>query len=449
MILLALFLVVADAPPLPKLALDSYPPEARNVIAAADQRARAHPNDPDAVGALAMTLHAWDQWDAAHAAYLRAQSLRPSAEWIYLDGVVLQRLGRPADAVKRFMGLPHLPARLRLADALFDAGAVEESARAFAALAEEPAAGPAVAFGRGRLAAQAGRHAEAIAFFDGAIALFPEYGAAHYARAMSLRALGRREDAQAALASHRQFGARWPAVEDPILRKIEAAKKDDRALLQRALQQAEAGDIQGAIASHEAALARDPAIAQARTNLISLYGRTRNWEKAEEHYRAVVKLGLHLDEAHYNYGVLLGLQDRWNEAAEAYRDAIRINPSHAEARNNLGSILEREKQIDAATEQYRLAAEAQPRFRLARFNLARMLIARGRNDDAIAELEKVLEPKDAEAPRYVMALATAHVRAGRRDVGVRLAREARDLAVKFGQRDLAAAIDRDLQSLAK
>ena len=76
-----------------------------------------------------------------------------------------------------------------------------------------------------------------------------------------------------------------------------------------------------------------------------------------------------------------------------------------------------------------------------------MLIALGRNPDAIVELEKLAEPRDSEAPRYLFALATAYVRAGHRDEGIKWATDARNLALEHGQRELAAAIDRDLAAL--
>ena len=46
-----------------------------------------------------------------------------------------------------------------------------------------------------------------------------------------------------------------------------------------------------------------------------------------------------------------------------------------------------------------------------------MLIALGRPDDAVAELRRLTEPRDAEAPRYLFALSTAHVRAGQKAEG--------------------------------
>jgi len=244
-----------------------------------------------------------------------------------------------------------------------------------------------------------------------------------------------------------RYGQRWPAIADPMLAAVTALRDDAETVFQRGLRLAEEGDVAGAIAAHEAALARDPSIAQAHANLISLYGRARNWAKAEEHYRAVVALGFNLGDAHYDYGVLLGLEEKWDAAADAYRQAIAVDPRHAQAHNNLGQILERRRALEAAAGEYRLAAESEPAFRIAGFNLGRMLIALNRNDEAIHELEALIEPRDAEAPRYLFALATAHVRAGHRDEGLKWANDARQLALTFGQQELAAAIERELAQL--
>ena len=123
-------------------------------------------------------------------------------------------------------------------------------------------------------------------------------------------------------------------------------------------------------------------------------------------------LVLNLGQAHYDYGVLLGQQEKWDSAAEAYRKALAVNPAHVQARNNLGQLLERQRQFAEAASEYRLAVEGQPSFRLARFNLGRMLVAMGRNDEAVAELSTLVEPRDADTPRYVFALSAAHVRPG-------------------------------------
>src|SRR5207237_7041865 len=135
-----------------------------------------------------------------------------------------------------------------------------------------------------------------------------------------------------------------------------------------------------------------------------------------------------LGTAHYDYGVLLGTAGKWDLAADAYRRAIAINPLNAQAHNNLGQILERQKRFDEALDAYERAVDSQPALRVARFNVGRMLVALGRPNDAIAAFAKLTEPRDAEAPRYLFALATAYVRAGHKDEGIRWASEARRLA---------------------
>jgi tetratricopeptide (TPR) repeat protein len=452
------------APALPRVALDTYPAAARDAISRAHRDASARPDDASTVGNLAKILHAWEQWEAAHEAYARAEALAPRAfEWRYLDGLVLQRLARHAEAAARFRDAlaatpDYLPARIKLAEATLDAGDVDASERLFDDLIRRPgpsgpgngndrAAQAPAEFGLGRIAAARGNHDTAIQHLQRAVELFPEWGAAYYALALSYRATGRQPEAQRALERQRQYGPRWPAVDDPVLAAISALRDDAMANVRRGVRLADVGDLAGAIAAHEAALGQNPSLAEAHANLISLYGRAQNWAKAEEHYRAVVDLGVNLGTAHYDYGVLLGLQGKWDLAADAYRKAIAVNPLHADAHNNLGQILERQRRFGEAADEYRRAVESQPALRVARFNLGRMLIALGKNGEAIAELEKITEPRDTEAARYLFALSTAHVRAGHREEGIRWATDARQVALEHGQEELAAAIARDLASL--
>lgn len=448
--------VSAAQPPsvgLPRVALELFPSAAREAIAPAYREAEMKPLDASAVGALAMVLHAWEQWDAAHQAYGVAQSLAPRTfEWHYLDALVLQRLARyseTADQLRRATTLSpdYLPAGVKLAEALFEAGALVKSRVAFETLARNAATEPMGQFGLGRAAASEGRHEKAVEHFRRAIALFPSWGAAHYALALSYRALGRPADAQQALAQHAQHGPQWPALDDPVLAGVAAVRDDARATLRRGIALADAGDLRGAIEAHESALARDPALAPAHINLISLYGRTGQWAQAEGHYKSLLALNTEIGNAHYDFGVLLGLQQRWDDAIAAYQRALATNPHHARAHNNYGEALERTQDHHGALEQYRRAVGDEPGLRIARFNLARMLVAAGKTDEAIGELEKLIEPRDAETPRYLFGLAAAHMRAGRRAEAVKWASEAQRLAADQGQSELAAAIHRDLVRL--
>ena len=65
----------------------------------------------------------------------------------------------------------------------------------------------------------------------------------------------------------------------------------------------------------------------------------------------------------------------------------------------------------------------------------------------MSEFEKIVDPRDMEAPRYMFALSVAHVRAGRKEDGVKWATAAKQLALEHGQTELAAVIERDLGRL--
>ena len=439
-------------PPVPELALASFPSSARDALARVHLEASKRPSDSNAVGTLGRWLQAWEQWQSAHQSYARAQALAPDTfDWQYLDAIVLQRLAQHAEAAARLRRAlairpAYLPARVKLAEALLDDGDLKGSKVLFEKITSEPAAEPAAQLGLGRIAALEGRHDVAITHFERAIALFPEFGAAHYALARSYRAAGRQDDARRALGAHARHGARWPAIDDPVLAAVTGLRDDARAILRKGIASADAGDVESAIAEHEAALVRDPSLVQAHANLLSLYGRTKNWPKAHEHYRAAMAAGFTTADLHYDYGVVLGLEQKWEAAEEAYRRAIAANPLHAQARNNLGQLLER-RDVAAATSEYQRALEAQPSFRLARFNLGRMFLAIGKAPEALAEFDKLQQPVDAETPRYLFALSAAYVRTGRKDQGIEMASRAQRLALEYGQSDLASAIARELAKL--
>ena len=171
--------------------------------------------------------------------------------------------------------------------------------------------------------------------------------------------------------------------------------------MQRGVTLAETGDVAGAIAAHEAALARDPSLAQAHANLITLYGRAANWAKAEEHYRAVVALGGDLADAHYDYGVLLGLQEKWDRRRGVPQGARAQSRSTRRRTTISGRFSSASASSTPRPTNTGWRVESQPTFRLARFNLGRMLLALGtpRRGDRRAD-EADASRSDGETPRY-------------------------------------------------
>ena len=381
---------------------------------------------PRRVGALGMTLQAWEQWETAHAAYERAQSLSAqTADWLYLDGVVLQRLGRPAEAASG-SACPDARAGVRAGQGAAGRGAVRrrrsrgQPRAPTRRLPAEPSAAPVAALGLGRIAARDGRHDEAVAHFDSAPSrCFPEFGAAYYGLAQSLRALAGPEEARDALKQQRTYGARWPAIDDPLAASGGDARRPARAPLARTAPGRTWRSGRRHRVARSGARRGNPSLAQARANLISLYGRTGQWEKAEAQYRALLAMGFNEDEAHYNYGVLLGLQ-RAMERGGGRLSAWRSRPTRCTRRRTTtsGSCSKA-----SASWPRRRSNTGRP-WRPTRSCVwhatifGRMLLAVQRQSTRPPpSSSKLREPQDAESPRYLYALAVANVQAGRREAG--------------------------------
>ena len=88
-----------------------------------------------------------------------------------------------------------------------------------------------------------------------------------------------------------------------------------------------AGRLAEAIAEHEKAVELDPNLVQARINLVILYGRMGNFDKAYEHYRAAIKTGAPYAELHYNFGVLAFEKGRIEEAKAAFDRGAQAQPA--------------------------------------------------------------------------------------------------------------------------
>ncbi|MFN7930227.1 MAG: tetratricopeptide repeat protein, partial [Blastocatellia bacterium] len=231
---------------------------------------------------------------------------------------------------------------------------------------------------------------------------------------------------------------------DPATAK---ANTEASELLKRAAVLESAGKIADSIAAHEQALALNAGSVQAHINLLSLYGRTREFAKAEQHYRAALEINPDLPDLHYNFGVLRVAQERFGEAAKAFQQCLQLNPHYAEAHHNYAVLIEREGQLDEAATHYRKAIENKSDYRAAHFALGRILVNQDKFAEAIAEFQQTLTPEDDETPRNYYALGATYIRAGDKAKGVQHLREALKRARALQQTQLMNSLERDLKSL--
>jgi tetratricopeptide (TPR) repeat protein len=312
-----------------------------------------------------------------------------------------------------------------------------------------PEAAPAY-YWAGRVASAQGRTAAAIEEYRTACRLWPSYGTAHYALALALRANGSAAEAEQQLAAYQEYKADGdPQPEDRYLEAVRSLDNSALAHLMKGVDLENAGQIDAAIAEHEAAVAQDPRLAQAYANLIALYARAGRSDMAEKAYHETVALNPNLPQSHYDYGVFLVSSGRFHDAEAAFRRALASSPNYAEAHSNLGALLERQGKIGEAAREYQDAIDDKPNFRQAHFQLGRLLLLRKKTGEAIAQLTQTLAPQDGDTPRFMYALGVAYIESGDAQSAQRYLRQAGELAASLGQEQLSREIAGALRKLGE
>jgi tetratricopeptide (TPR) repeat protein len=404
-----------SVPPFPSVNTSEFAPSIRDEVDKAFAAARAAPQDADKSGRLGMLLHAHDRMDAALTCYERARLLQPKEyKWLYLSGVLHSRRSQNEQAAALFRDAlvqrsDDISAQLSLAESLLASGQYAASRASYEKVIEKRPADAIARYGAGRTYASEGNLARAAEFYREACERYPQYAAAHYALGLAYRQLGRTEEAQAHLSQYEKDKNSSPPREDPLLAEVHSMSGGILPLLAKAKTAAAAGRLQEAVDLHQQAMQIDPKQEQIHINLISLYGRLKQFDLAEERYRAAVALNPNRDEAHYNYAVMLTAQGRLPEAIGAYRSTLRINSAHAEAHNNLAYLLARQRKFAEALEHAQKALESRPDYPQAHYNCAMILIERGERDAAIRHLEAAIRSEPNE-PRYRQGLAAMQAR---------------------------------------
>ena len=444
---------VWSQPELPRIDTSNYLPAIRSQVEQAEQAARAHPRDAATVGAFAMTLHAYQKYEAAAPLYERAHVLEPDRfDWLYLLGIVHMELGSFERARQSFQSALALApdavaAELRLAQSEAAAGKLQEAAVHYRHILERQQNLARAWYGLGRVQNASGDRQSAAESYARACNLFPAYGQAHFALAQALRQLGRIQESQREMEAYAANPTTEPPLDDPAIRRVSEMNRGAQTHTQRAAELEKSGSVEDAVREQETALAADPGNVQAHINLIALYGRLGKSEKAREHFDAAVRINPGRSDIWYNYGVLLVRDKNATGAEKAFRRALEINPDYAEARDSLGVICEERGDLEAALVEFRRAVASRPDYALARFHLGRILANQRKFDEAIHEFRRALDAENDRTPVYLYALAATYARAGRREEAEAWYAKARDAASQRGQSKLLMSIERDVQRL--
>ena len=236
-------------------------------------------------------------------------------------------------------------ALIQLGVAAYSNGLMEKALAAFdRALAINPQFAEAHQ-GRGLALAELGRMNEALAAFNKALEINPQYAEAHYNRGVALGLLGRTSEALNAFDEALKINP-WDA-ETHCNRGVALAKL---------------GRMDEALAAFNKALEINPQFAEAHNYRGLALAQLRRTDEALAAFNRALAINPQYAEAHYNRGVALGLLGRTSEALDAFDEALKINPWDAETHCNRGVALANLGRTDEALDAFDKALKINPQY---------------------------------------------------------------------------------------
>lgn len=140
-----------------------------------------------------------------------------------------------------------------------------------------------------------------------------------------------------------------------------------------------------------AALAVNPNVAEAHSNLGNALKEQQRFEEALESYRAALALHAGDADTHYNCGIALQALRRHEEALASYDRALALNPGDEQAWNNRAVVLKDLGRHEAALESVARALALNAHNVQAHNNRGNILNDRGDPEDALASYDFALE----------------------------------------------------------
>jgi tetratricopeptide (TPR) repeat protein len=188
----------------------------------------------------------------------------------------------------------------------------------------------------------------------------------------------------------------------------------------------EAGHLEEGIAEMQAVIHLHPDFPQAHQALGMAYTERGRWDDAIAHLQRTLALAPDLTVVRNHLGRIYMAQGRLQEAIQTFRALVERAPEVAEARHNLAVAYARQGLQEPAVEQFGEALRLRPDLHAARLDLASLLIEQGRTPEAISTLEAAFAgtapqfgagaPPELVEVRY--RLGVAYAVAGRRQEAV-------------------------------
>jgi tetratricopeptide (TPR) repeat protein len=210
------------------------------------------------------------------------------------------------------------------------------------------------------------------------------------------------------------------------------------------------GSVDEAIVQYQKALQIKPDYVGAHNNLGNALRKKGNVDEAITHFQKALQIKPDYAEACYNLGNALLQKGSVDEAIVQYQKALQISPDFAEALNNLGGALLQKGSVDEAIVQYQKALQIKPDYAEALNNLARVLATCPQASlrdgaKAVALARRANQLTGDGNPVVLGTLAAAYAEAGRFPEAVETAKRALDLSVAQNNNPLAEVIQNQLK----
>ncbi len=211
-----------------------------------------------------------------------------------------------------------------------------------------------------------------------------QQSAEHYNQGAALQAKG---DIAGAIARYEEAVRLWPQF-------AEAWSNLGNAYRQ-------AGRRDDALAAYEAAIRAKPDFAAAYCNLGVLLIELLRYDDAVKALESAIRLAPGMPEAHANLGQAFRRMQRYQEAIAASRSAIALRPQYRDAYLNLGAASYEIDDFDEALRANQRASQIDPGSAQAWCNLSSVFHATGRFQEAIAASRSAIELRPQYRDAYL------------------------------------------------
>jgi tetratricopeptide (TPR) repeat protein len=380
----------------PTVDLEGCDPEVAAAIEKERQQVLHSPRSAAAWGRLGGLLTAYYFRHEALDCLAQAERLDPKEpRWPYLQGTLLLT-EHTSDAIAylrravELCGDKNLAPRLRLSEALFSLGRLDEAEEGFRFVRQRDPGNGRAALGLGRIASQRSQWPQARTCLEAAcidrhcmheatlalIGLYQQLGDQDRATQLCLRLERMPADPP------------WP---DPYTEEVRSIHIGKRSRLTQSDRLMERGRAREAIALLNQLTVDHPGDVDVWFSLGQALHRCGVYPQAEAAMQKAVDLAPGYAEAHNFLGAARLRQGKLADAETALRKAIEIKADFAHAYVNLGRCLVQRKDTAAAIEAFRAAIRCKPEFAEARIELAELLLHNKQESAARVEVHQALQ----------------------------------------------------------